>query len=165
MMKNSKLILAVVAVVLVVCLSIGSAWAYFTDYTTTDGENGVVLGGNGGIIEETVGGGAKTVSVKNTGEVPVFVRVKAFPETGLTYSGSSNWSPKNGYYEYANPVPVGQSTPDSLVIGYNKVLPGTPKEGDSVNVIVVFECTPVQYDENGNPYADWTIQAAQAPES
>ena len=27
------------------------------------------------------------------------------------------------------------------------------------NVIVVQECTPVLYDENGNPYADWNAVA------
>ena len=26
---------------------------------------------------------------------------------------------------------------------------------ESFNVIVVQECTPVLYDEEGNPYADW----------
>ena len=26
---------------------------------------------------------------------------------------------------------------------------------DEFNIIVVYECTPVLYDDNGNPYADW----------
>lgn len=28
---------------------------------------------------------------------------------------------------------------------------------DDFNVIVIQECTPVLYDENGNPYADWNV--------
>ena len=26
-----------------------------------------------------------------------------------------------------------------------------------LNVIVIQECTPVQYDDNGEPYADWDV--------
>ena len=34
-----------------------------------------------------------------------------------------------------------------------------PEEGEAFNVIVVQECTPVLYDENGNAYADWNANA------
>ena len=30
------------------------------------------------------------------------------------------------------------------------------KQGTNFNVVVVYESTPVLYDEDGNPYADWT---------
>lgn len=31
-----------------------------------------------------------------------------------------------------------------------------PEDGESFNVIVIYESTPVRYDENGEPYADWS---------
>ena len=30
-------------------------------------------------------------------------------------------------------------------------------EGDSVNIVIVYEYTPVLYDEAGNAYADWDL--------
>lgn len=29
------------------------------------------------------------------------------------------------------------------------------KDGDDLNVVVIYEATPVLYDKDGTPYADW----------
>ena len=38
-----------------------------------------------------------------------------------------------------------------------KNVPEEVTEPESFNVVVVYETTPVQYDAEGNPYADWEL--------
>ena len=39
------------------------------------------------------------------------------------------------------------------------------KDGSEFNVVVIYETTPVLYDESGKPYADWNAkQEARAVE-
>ena len=60
---------------------------------------------------------------------------------------------------YNSILEPGETTPE-LLIKYT-----FPEDKDSdpdidtrpeeINIVVVHECTPVLYDEEGNPYADW----------
>ncbi len=47
----------------------------------------------------------------------------------------------------------GEETPELLV-----KIKDHPKDenGQEFNVVVIYESTPVRYDENGNPYFDWS---------
>ena len=56
----------------------------------------------------------------------------------------------DGYYYYGDIVPVGGMT-DELLVSIHAS--GEIKElGTDFDVIVIQECAPVMYDENGNPY-------------
>ena len=57
---------------------------------------------------------------------------------------------RSGYYYYSDPIAPGEST-SVLDIRIDS------KESDaSFNVVVVQESTKVLYNENNEPYADWT---------
>ena len=56
----------------------------------------------------------------------------------------------DGYWYYSDIVPVSGNTEELLA---KIAVPEEYKE--SFNVVVVQECTPVFYEEDGTPYADW----------
>lgn len=171
-MRLDKKILATAAVVLPLSAGIGSALAYFTANTTAAGGYEVEVGAPSTDITETFGDWTKHVSVTNTGEVPVYVRVRAFSgsQYTLSYDGSG-WTLKNGYYEYDTVLEVGATTS-----GLDIKIEGVPQDAadkDTFNVVVIYERTPaVQYnkdgsmklDENGKPLPDWSYSVRQESE-
>jgi hypothetical protein len=159
--KRSKKVtlLAAAALVLVLGVSVGTAMAYFTTYATAKGGVPITLGAQTSIHEE-YGDWTKTISVENTGDVPVFVRAKvlAGSRIDVTITGT-NWSlGKDGYWYYSEALPVGGTTAN-LVASIEKNADVT----SSFNVAVVQECTPVMYDADGNAVtaenADWNMKA------
>ena len=157
-MKKFNIILVALSVVLVLCAAVGPVWAYFTTYVTAKGGMPVRMGMTTTVSEPDVSKWTKHVVVNNQGPESCYVRAKAFavPEFVLTYSDQSGfWSPGGeGYYYYAQPVAKGEATSELLIKIDN--IPADVRDGDSFNVAVVYESTPVLYDENGEPYADWT---------
>ena len=168
-MKKKNLVLLTLAVVLVLSASIGTAFGYFTTYAEAKG--GYVIRMGDTTIDEEFVDWTKRVVITSTDEnQPVYVRAKAFAgdKYPLTYSGEG-WSgpDEDGYYYYDQILYGGESTsPLNVAISgvpKNPKLEGvTPEDeiaspGDALNVVVIYETTPVQYDENGNPYADWNL--------
>ena len=159
---KKRIYLAAAALALVVTLGIGSAMAYFTTYVLADGGVELSMGSTVTIPKEKMDLHYKIVSIKNTGDYDCYVRVKAFvsAENGeLVFSDEDGkWTPgADGYYYYSDIVKPGETT-DTVKIAVNGLLV-EPEEGEAFNVIVVQECTPVLYDENGNAYADWNANA------
>ena len=159
-LSKKTICLAAAAITLTGTLAVGSACAYFTTYSTAKGSVKFNMGYTETTPHEEVRERNKIVTIENTGDYDCFVRVKAFAGTdvqnSLTYSGS-NWSPGDGgYYYYSEVLPAkgGESTP--LTINVSAVLEKVDEEHD-MNVIVIQECTPVQYDRDGNPYPDWSV--------
>jgi hypothetical protein len=152
-------LLAAAALVLVLGVSVGTAMAYFTTYATAKGGVPVTLGAKTTIHEE-YDDWTKTVSIENTGEVPVFVRAKLIAGSQITVTvEGTGWSQgKDGYWYYKEALPVGGKT-QNLVASIEKDADMT----SSFNVVVVQECTPVMYDANGNAVtaenADWNMKA------
>ncbi|MDO5132967.1 MAG: hypothetical protein Q4D81_08290 [Eubacteriales bacterium] len=153
-----------VAVMLVLGASMGTAWAYFTTYATAKG--GVTLHmGHEEKVEESFSNNRKTINIESTADSqPVYIRARGFykdPE-GLSYSESQNWTAgEDGWIYYTKILQPGTSLADSgdqLVVKIT--FPADAKEGDTVNVIIVYETTEVQYNEAGEPLAstdaDWT---------
>lgn len=170
MNKTNKL-LVLLALILIVTLSIGPAFAYFTDSVQTDGAETVVLGSKGEIGEEMDQGPGthiKRVAVTNTGDVPMFVRAKVFyaPELTVAVSGwiRQGTDPAGGF-ETAYYLYDGVVEPGDTASGLTVTITGFPtdgEEGDKLNVVVVYESVPVLYDENGEAVMDWD-QAITAP--
>lgn len=154
MMK--KRMLALSLLILVGLISVPSSLAYFTTNAHADGSYGIELG-NDTDIDETVEDLTKHIVVDNHEESqPVFIRVKLFygneAVSNVSIDGT-DWSLGEGdFWYYANPVDPGSSTSELTASIQIK----NADDKIDFNVIVVSESTPVIYDENNNPSADWS---------
>lgn len=125
-------------------------------YFSTGGGIIVDLGTLAELKEEIIDG-TKHIVVENTSQInDCYIRVKAFSSeilNELIYEHSEAWKKGEGDWYYYLPVlPAGGSTEELLIkINAKK----SDIEQENFNVIVVFEHTPVVYDEEGNPYAEW----------
>ena len=160
-LKNKTFWLGAAAIVLVGSVSVQSAMAYFTTYVKAKGGYEITLGSQTEIHED-VKNMTKEIKISNTGETDCYVRVKVFcgSQLDIDYSGAVDekgnayWTKgDDGYWYYKDILPVGST---SEVLQAKIKLPEDYK--DSFNVIVVQECTPVQYKEDGTPYADWNAK-------
>lgn len=120
-------ILLILCLVLTATLSVGATLAYYA-VSSAPVINTFSAGSAGAEIIETVNQNVKeAITVKNTGDSPVFVRVRlvgywenadgtiaAKDAPNLTFDLGSGWKPKDGYYYYTSPVGAGQSTSDLL---------------------------------------------------
>lgn len=163
-MKQNKrnMFLALTALVLTMSIGIGSAMAYFTTYAIAKGGIEIDLGFTQTLPEEEVVNGKKEITLKNIGDYDCYVRLKALTgnayKDGIAYSEPNNagkWTPgADEYYYYSEIVPAKGSTSQ---IDVSFTFPTV--EPADFNVIIIQECTPVLYDANGNPYADWSVKA------
>lgn len=153
-MKNKRLLLFPAAVVLVLTAFIGSAVAYFTTYAQAKGGYTIQLQDQWKPHEE-FSNWTKHLQIESVGDVDCWVRAKAFAPSWageLEYGGAGWTLGEDGWYYYDSILYAGETTPE-LTIKINNI----PEEltVTDFDVDVVYECTPVLYDEAGNPYADW----------
>ena len=157
-------VIAALACALLVSANAVPAFAYFTDTSAANG--GLTLG----IVPKTdisekYATGTKHVVITNdeTATSPVFVRARVFASDAFSTSiGGSNWSGPDaqGWYEYANPVEAGGAT-DELTVSITFPPVSSDQDvsgaqiGDNYNIVIIYESTPVLYDEAGDAYADW----------
>lgn len=157
-MKKSNLILTASAVMLVLSAGINSANAYFTTYAEAKGGYEINLGDRTKINEKFTGWIKYVTITSDEKSEPVYVRAKAFSGSQYTlqYSGSGWTLGNDGYYYYNSILNANESTSE-LLVQINGV-PVVANNEDSFNVIVVYESTPVIYDAEGNPKADWSAE-------
>ena len=157
---SKKVWLTAAAAVLAGGISLQGAMAYFTTYASAGG--GAVLElGHETEIEENFSAWTKDIKVTNTGDVDCYVRVKVLAGSQFTEPGSQfaldisgdGWSAgEGGYWYYADPI-----APDAQTGSLLAQITIPEEFMEDFNVAVAQECTPVQYDENGSPYADWDL--------
>ena len=162
--KNKKIIcLVAVACVLLVGIFVKDAMAYFTTYVLTEGREVLNLGFTQTKIEEEIEDGKKIVVIRNTGTADCYVRVRAVVAeqykgalSDAEPDGADNWTAKKGdFYEYKSVLKAGEAT-TPLYINISTITTKPGQDAADFNVIVIQECTPVLYDENGNTYAGWS---------
>lgn len=153
-----SLLIFVLAASLVAGVSIHAALAYFTTYCMADGGLPIEYGTRTTITEEEdVVEGKKVVSIENSADSKeaIYVRVQAFAGEKfqpLHYSGEGWTDGHDGFWYYDGILEPGQNTDaNKLTIQVEGLL--TTKgynAGDKVEIPVIYESTPVQYDENWN---------------
>ncbi len=158
-MKRRTLYLAALALILVLGAGIGESLAYFSTYAEAKGGYVIDLGDRTEMTEE-FSNWTKRLTITNAEDSEaVFIRVKAFCGSSYTLSFSDadgRWSPgADGYWYYADPVAGGEATGElQLRIGG---VPASVTDGDSFNVIVIYESSPARWREDGTAYADWSV--------
>lgn len=169
-MKKTKYFLAFLAAVMVLTAGVGQAMAYFTTYTEVKGLK-VVRIGDETTITEKFADWTKELTIRNEeGSQPVYVRAKVFKPDALNiecpYEGSdSRWGAKSDddYYYYSDALAAGESA--GVLKVHISNIPVDAVKGDTFNVIVVYESTPVLYREDGSAYADWNSELVIVGES
>ena len=130
--------------------------AYFTTYASARGGYELRAGTKTEIREEIVGLD-KHIKIENTGGADCFVRVKAFAGsiTDISYSsGNGSWQEGEGGYWYYTAILAPGEASGELVASI-KIPEGMDGMAESFDVIVIQECTPVLYRQDGTAYADW----------
>ena len=169
-MKRKMLLTASLAVALVLGASIVPAGAYFTDTSEANGGVTVTMTPSTD-IHEWVEQGVKHVVISNDKEATsaVYVRAGVFASVDVNISGNGWTGPSNdadwvgpkdyGWFYYDQILQPGDSTDNELTVDteLRKKAEQKPEKDENFNVIVMYEATPVLYDENGNPYADWSL--------
>lgn len=165
-MKKKSVLLFAIAIVLILATSVSGALAYFTTYAEAKGGHTVYLSSVGTSIEGEFSNWTNRVSVYNDFDgQPVYVRAKAFigSKYDLLYAGEGWTLGDNGFF-YFDEILNGGETTSELLIKIENVPSGDELremqellQSIHFNAIVIYEATPVLYDENGNPYADWSL--------
>lgn len=158
-MKKKSIFLFALAVVLILATSISGTLAYFTTYAQAEGGYKIELGYNTEMHEEFSAWTKHVVITNKEGSQPVYVRVAAFSGSAydLLYSDDSGlWTLGDDGYHYYNEILYGGESTDELLIRIENI-PADVLDGDSFNVVVIYETVPVLYDEDGKPYADWSV--------
>lgn len=143
---NKKSILTVIAAALVLSLSMGLTFAYFSDFEAAKGGAQLTLGSQTHIDEEVSDKG-KTIVIQNTGTTDVVVRVGVYGPSTMTVTDVSGdkWEYDNGFWYYTEVIKVGGES--SELVANIKAPKG---QIDNFDVVVVQECAQVVYDEYGN---------------
>lgn len=154
-LHKKPLIMAAATLALTGTLAVGSAMAYFTTYSTAGGGVTMNMGFTETVPNEEVDENGKHITITNTGDYDCFVRVKAFAPVELTYNApDGGWTDGgDGYWYYDEVLPAGETTSHELNITYK--FPSGDEKPEEFNIVVIEECTPVLYQEDGTPYADW----------
>lgn len=153
---KTKWLFIIAAITLVIStVAVSPAMAYFTDTTKAEGSFQIKIGEGEPEIHETVTDMTKQITIKNTGEYSIYVRVKAiYPDDcTVAFTPTDGWSDKgDGYYYYKNPIAPGETTPSefplTLTISRNEESTG------DFNVIIIQEAIKAVLDDNGEP--DWS---------
>ena len=161
-MKRKSILTAILALALLAAVAIEPAVAYFTASATNTGAVTIDVGNRTKIDEPDVVDWVKHIVVTAKDDsVPVYVRARAY--SGSTYpleyvvpEGSKWTEGDDGWWYYEDILNAGESTEEEFLVQITNV-PKDAVDGNTFNVSVVSEDVPVLYDEDGNPYADWTL--------
>lgn len=154
MKKINRKILLVMSLMLVLTLSVGLTMAYFSDYTPAKGGKTIALNGKTEIHEEQPTDDSKVVTIENTGDTPVMVRVAVYapgPADSVTGSGTDWVKGDDGYYYYMKVIPA--KSGDASKSSPLTVTWAVPADlGDDYSVVIAQEGEMVvyNYDKDGN---------------
>lgn len=168
-MKIKRIMPVLLAFVLLCVGHVESASAYFTTYVTAMGGYPVSWEHHEKIHEDFQDWKKYVTISSDPDSIPVYVRAKAFSGSTyqLSYSGSEwKYTEKDQYCYYQKALNGGETT-SALLVSIDNI-PINPEKEDNFNVIVIYECIPVIYDEDGQmvppEQADWSKPLTQGKE-
>ena len=156
-MKNKKIIIAAATLAMIAAASVGPAMAYFTDSHYAYGVVPVNLGDSELTPHEKVTGMVKTITVENTGDYDVYVRVQAFcgSNVKVEMTAGEGWTKDGDYYVYNEVVKAHESTKSSIEF---TITPPADSDQKDFNVIIIEEATRATYKADGTPNKpDWSL--------
>ena len=107
------------------------------------------------VTEKIINEKTKTLYITNMGTEDVFIRAKIFYplNSDITVENYNQWGIGTNDYYYYNEIVKPKENANILQV----TIEGDIKEEEftATDFYVIFEASPVLYDENGNPYADW----------
>ena len=165
-MKKRHIILGVLAIVLVLCSTIGMSFAYFTTYASSQGG---YVNMSQPRIDEKFENKKKTIWITNSDNAsPIFVRAKVFSgsEYELSYDTGANWTfnTSDEYWYYNVPLLGGERTTD-LIASIDKIPEGL-KNGDEFNIVVIYESVLAVYNgddpDMATSWANGTVKRVPA---
>ena len=170
-MRKKAILLASLAVALVLGMSITPAWGYFTDWTEANGGLEINVTPRP-TISEWYAESTKHLTVANTKDAttPVFARARVITSLGTDVAGEGWYGPvtdRDGQWYYygssdtaLTAIAPGESSKELTVkITFPRIQSETQPDGAAYgnqrNVIVYYEATAVEYNEDGTTFADW----------
>ena len=169
MEKSTKRVLwSLLALCLALTVCVGGALAYFTTNTQASGGR-TVRSQTHTTIEESYADWVKHVQVRcQPVSVPMYVRARGYAASAypLRYSGEGWEVRDDGYCYFATPLANAgpdASQPAGTVVEttvLDVTIDGVQTDGAETapfDVVVIYETVPVQYNENGEAYADWNL--------
>lgn len=170
-MRKKAILLASLAVVLVLGMSITPAWGYFTDWTEANGGLEVNVTPEP-TISEWYAESVKHLTVANaeSATTPVFARARVITSLDTDVAGEGWYGPvadnDGQWYYYGSSdkelteiAPGASSGELTVKITFPRIKSETQPDGaaygNQVNVIVYYEATAVEYNEDGTTFADW----------
>ena len=165
-MKNRKLLITALSLILCLTVSIGLAVAYFTDYEAAKG--GAVLQLSGQTeIEETVKETGKEIAIKNTGETEMVTRVMIIGDeskvTKIDLGADWTGPDEDGWYYYNKALkPAGQDGDTTSLIKATIEL-GEDDDIKDFDVIVVHESARAVYNGDAvDIQGSWDVRSGSA---
>lgn len=155
--RNIAPFMALVFIVMIATIT--PALAYFSDHVDATGKVAVQIGFTTE-MEEEVEGLVKTIHITNSGPESCYVRAKAYSGDNLelAYEGEGWTKGSSDDWYYYSPVLNAEQETAPLQVTISSV-PQDAVEGDSFNVVVVYESVKVLYADNGDPLpADWSME-------
>lgn len=149
-------VLSCLALVLVMSVHVAPSLSYFTTYVRAEGGYPIHLRLVDTDVDESYDlSGEKQITIRNTGDADCYVRVRVIAGQliGLDIHGDG-WTPSDDGYWYYDRI---LHPNESANVLYAKITRDAKLTDQDYNVVVIEECTPVQYGEDGQPYADWTM--------
>jgi len=148
-----KSLAVLLAVMLLVLGTIGTAYAYFSDYDWGAGTAKLSLSGST-TIDEEVKDGVKNIVIENKSEqAAVIVRVGIYgpDEMKVTLPPNDNWEKSGDFWYYKKVLAAGETTVDPIKAEISGMDEKDFEEyGDSLNITVVHESAVVVYNEDGS---------------
>lgn len=165
-MKNKRILLALLALALALTTALPAAMAYFTANAQADGGRPIRLGGSTTIEEVLVGWEKQATITAAADSQPMWVRARAYSSYELKITAGAGWKqaePDDGWYYFSTPLsanaagngPIPDTGSVQAADPFTVAIKDQPvaevgKLPEDFDVVIVYETTPVQYDEKGN---------------
>ena len=150
---NKRILLIICAITLSLCVTVGAAFAYFTDYEVARGTAALKLSGQT-VIDEEFEDLNKIVTILNNGKGDAIVRVGIYGPDEMEYDYDPNdWyqSEADGFWYYKHVLPAksdsssGKTSPLKVIVGN---IPVTDQNAD-MDITVVHESVPLAAGDDG----------------